>query len=44
MDGIDLKEVAQLMKAIEMVNDLDATGKDSKGKPSPIGSERWKCG
>ena len=37
MDEIDLKEVAQLMKAIEMVNDLDSTGKGSNGKASPIG-------
>lgn len=37
MDEIDLKEVAQLMKAIDMVNDLDNTGKDSKGKAPLIG-------
>lgn len=37
MDDIDLKEVAALMKAIEMVNDLDNTGKDSKGKTPAIG-------
>jgi hypothetical protein len=37
MEDINLKELAQLMRAIEMVNELDNTGKDSKGKPSPIG-------
>jgi hypothetical protein len=37
MEDIDLKEVAQLMKAIEMVNDLDDTGKDSKGKTPAVG-------
>jgi hypothetical protein len=37
MDEIDLKEVAHLMKVIEMVNELDGSGKDSKGKASPIG-------
>lgn len=36
MDSLDLKEVGQLMKAIELVNDLDSTGKSSSGK-SPIG-------
>lgn len=37
MERIDLKEVSQLMKAIDMINELDATGRDPKGKPSPIG-------
>lgn len=37
MDDIDLKEVAQLMKAIDMVNELDNTGKDSKGKTPAVG-------
>lgn len=37
MERVDLKEVAQLMKAIEIVNDLDNTGKDSKGKNPAVG-------
>lgn len=37
MDDVDLKEVAALMKAIEMVNDLDNTGKGSNGKQPAIG-------
>lgn len=37
MERVDLKEVAQLMKAIEIVNDLDNTGKDSKGKTPAVG-------
>jgi len=37
MDDIDLKEVAALMKAIDMVNDLDNTAKDSRGKTPAIG-------
>ena len=37
MEDIDLKEVTQLMKAIEMVNELDNSGKDSKGKTPAIG-------
>lgn len=37
VDDIDLKEVAQLMKAIEMVNELDGSGKDSKGKTPAVG-------
>lgn len=37
MNEIDLKEVAQLMKAIDMVNNLDNTGKDAKGKTPLIG-------
>lgn len=37
MDDIDLKEVAQLMKAIEMINELDNTGRDGSGKTPLIG-------
>lgn len=37
IDEVDLKEVAQLMKAIEIINDLDNAGKDSKGKSPAIG-------
>lgn len=37
MDNLDLKEVSQLMKAIEMVNELDNTGKGTNGKTPPIG-------
>jgi len=37
MDAIDLKEVAQLMKAIEMIGELDNSGKDSKGKTPAVG-------
>lgn len=37
MDEIDLKEVAQLMKAIEMLNELDENGRDSKGKTPAVG-------
>lgn len=37
MDNVDLKEVTQLMKAIEMVNELDNTGKNLQSKASPIG-------
>jgi hypothetical protein len=37
MDTLNLKEVAQLMKAMEMINDSDGTGKSISGKPSPIG-------
>lgn len=37
MEDLDLKEIAQLMKAIEIVNDLDNTGKSPGGKPPAIG-------
>lgn len=37
MDEIDLKEVAQLMKAIDMVNELDESGKNPQGKTPAIG-------
>ena len=37
MENINLKEIAQLMRAIEMVNELDNTGKDSKGKTPAVG-------
>ena len=37
MEEIDLKEVSQLMKAIEMVSELDNYGKDSKGKTPAVG-------
>lgn len=37
MEGVDLKEVAQLMKAIEMVNGLDSEGKDKNGKTPAVG-------
>lgn len=37
MDEVDLKELAQLMKAIEIVNELDNTGKDSRGKSPAVG-------
>jgi hypothetical protein len=36
-DEIDLKEVAQLLKTIEMVNDLDANGRDKKGNNPAVG-------
>jgi hypothetical protein len=35
IDSINLKEVAQLMKAMEMINDSDGSGKSLR--PSPIG-------
>jgi antitoxin component of MazEF toxin-antitoxin module len=34
---IDLKEVNQLMKTIELINALDSEGKDSKGKTPAVG-------
>lgn len=34
---IDLKEVQQLLKTIEMINDLDSEGKNSKGKSPAVG-------
>ena len=37
MDEIDLKEVAQLMKAIDMINELDESGKNPQGKTPAIG-------
>lgn len=37
MDTLSLKEIAQLMKAMEMINDSDGSGKSAPGKPSPIG-------
>lgn len=37
MEALDLKEIAQLMKAIEIVNDLDNNGKTSSGKNPAIG-------
>jgi hypothetical protein len=37
MDEVDLKEVAQLMKAIDMINELDEEGKNKQGKTPPIG-------
>lgn len=37
MDDIDLKEIAQLMKAIEIVDGLNNEGKDSKGKTPAVG-------
>lgn len=36
-DEIDLKEVAQLLKTIEMINELDHNGRDSKGKTPAVG-------
>lgn len=37
MEEVDLKELGQLMKVIEMVNGLDETGKDKQGKTPAIG-------
>lgn len=34
---IDLKEVGQLLKTIEMIKDLDDEGKDSKGRTPAVG-------
>lgn len=44
MNQIDLKEVAQLMKAIEMINELDSDGKDKKGKTPAIGLHMGEAG
>jgi hypothetical protein len=37
MDDVDLKEVTHLMKVIEMIGEMDNTGKGPKDKVSPIG-------
>jgi len=37
MEDVDLKEVGQLMRAIEMVNELDSAGKLPNGKTPAIG-------
>jgi hypothetical protein len=37
MDEVDLKELSQLMKAIEMVNELDDHGRNAKGKNPTLG-------
>ena len=37
MEELNLKEIAQLMKAIEIVNDMDNAGKTSDGKQPAIG-------
>lgn len=37
MEGINLKEVAQLMRAMEMIGELDGTGKDKAGKTPAVG-------
>lgn len=37
MDAIDLKEIQQLQKTIEMINDLNSEGKDSKGRSPAVG-------
>lgn len=37
LEGVDLKEVNQLMKTMEMVNGLDDSGKNSQGKTPAIG-------
>lgn len=37
MDDIDLKELGQVMKTIEMINDMDNSGKNPKGKTPAIG-------
>lgn len=37
MEDIDLKEMAHLMKAIDMVNELDNTGKNPQGKTPLVG-------
>lgn len=36
-DEIDLKEVGQLLKTIEMINSLSSDGKDSKGRSPAVG-------
>lgn len=37
MGEVDLKEFTQLMKTIEMIDGLDNTGKDAKGKTPTVG-------
>ena len=37
MDELNLKEIAQLMRAIEMINELDQDGRDKNGKQPAIG-------
>lgn len=37
MEDLNLKEISQLMRAIEMVSELDNTGKDPKGKSPAVG-------
>jgi antitoxin component of MazEF toxin-antitoxin module len=36
-EEIDLKEVSQLLKTIEMINNLNGEGKDSKGRSPAVG-------
>jgi hypothetical protein len=37
MEDINLKEISQLMRAIEMIAELDNSGRDSKGKTPAVG-------
>jgi hypothetical protein len=37
MDDINLREIAQLMRAIEMLNELDGSGRDKNGKSPAVG-------